>query len=296
MSETITAKVVRAKPNTVWLFRKPDTMWSILKTDQGICKGVIGFEPQEGDLLQLEGKWQTSKFNGEQEFCFTSATIEVPTDPRALLHYAASITKGIGASTEADIWCKYGTDWPLNPELEGITGISDSTRWHWRDTIERLKNQKYQAKTIAFLLAHGCTLNLATAAWDRWADEAMPKVERNCFCLTELPNYGFSHVDDMIREHFDIGDEDPRRLDACVIYFMKQQVDSGDTLIDWERVRIPVVKYIPSAKERFDLSVKRLEEKGLVTRVEDALGVDIYLSLTRNYEDEVQIWEWICEH
>ncbi|GAG15917.1 unnamed protein product, partial [marine sediment metagenome] len=168
MPETITVKVLQGKTGTVWKYRKPDSGWSILKTDKGICKGVVEFEPNAGDMLQLEGTWATSNYDGALEFSFKNAILTIPEDPRALLQYAANITKGIGPAIEDVIWIEYGESWREHDDLTGIPGVGESTRWYWQDTLKRLEEQQVQTQTISFLLGKGCTINLATLAWTRW--------------------------------------------------------------------------------------------------------------------------------
>jgi len=242
----------------------------------------------------MEGTWGRSKWS-EKEFNFKSVCLDIPTDPRALLHYAASITKGIGLSVESDIWAAFGEDWQNHPDLEGIARLNETKRFAWQDTLTRIKDGKYMAQCMAYLLEHGCTMNMATAAWNLWADESLGMVKADCYCLTELPNYGFVHIDDMVRGHFEIGDDDPRRLDACILYQMKQALGTGSTLVLWEEVRKPVLDYIASAKGRFQEAIKRLIDNGKILRIEDSLGIDVYLAIPKNYEDELKIWEWTKE-
>lgn len=291
--EHLTATVEAHRPNQVWRFRKADTLWTILKTDKGICKGIIQFEPKAGDLLRMEGTWTVSTYNGEKEFNFKAVTMEVITDPRALLHYAVSITKGLGPAAESDIYFTFGDDWKNHPELEQIGGMNDKIRFQWQETLKRLENQESMAQAIAFLIEHGCSLNLAQIAWNRWLDEVIPIVQRDCYTLASLPNYGFCHIDDSIRDAFGITDRDPRRLDACVLYHMKLCMEKGDTLVLWDDVQEAVAGYIPGAKQVFPVSVKRLVDEEKLIRIDGALGMELFLALPGLYRDEMQIWEWV---
>jgi len=281
--ESLTATVHKTR------FRKADTNWSILETNKGICKGVIEFEPAKGDVIQMEGKWERSKYSGQQEFSFKAAVLSVPTEPRALLHLAVSWTKGLGESREAEIWDCYGDQWPQS-DLMGLKGLTDQTRWNWKDTIERLEREQAQTQAISFLLSKGCTLNMATVAWAQWEAKTVGLVTGDPYVLCDLPHYGFGNVDNGIRQNFGINDDDPRRLDAAVLYVIGQLTESGDTVVQWEDVSSSVADLVPYASERFEDSVKRLEGAGKVRQIDDGVWGQT-LCRESDYQDEEAIWK-----
>jgi len=129
------------------------------------AKGVITWEVKEGDMLELEGNWKTSSYTGEQEFDFRTACASIPEDSRTLLTYAVSLTPGLGPAIETSIWEKYGEKWTDALELD-IPRIKEQTRFHWLNTLTRIREQKNQANAISYLLGKGCTLNMANAAWN----------------------------------------------------------------------------------------------------------------------------------
>ena len=293
--ETITATVQRAKTATVWLYRKPDTGWGIFKTNKGTFKGTIPFEPQDGDVVQFEGKWQKSKFNGSQEFVFRTALLSVPEEPRALLHLAVTWTKGLGEAKEALIWETYGADWVDAEDLEKIGGLSGDTRWNWNDTRKRLESEKAQAQAVSFLMSKGASLNMASVAWERWDVDTVNKVSTNCYNLADLPHYGFTHVDNSIRVAFEIGDDDSRRLDAATLYAHGQITGRGDTISSWTELCTAVSGLIPYASERFEDSVKRLVDLGKLRVLESGGSVfedSVMMVCTESdWKDEAVIWE-----
>ena len=290
--ETITVTVERAKPNQVWVHRKEDSSWTILKTDLGKCLGVVKFEPQEHDQLKLAGgRWQVNDFDGRKEFHFKSARLVVAEDPRELLTLASKWTKGVGESMEADIWAAYGEDWRDHPELEEISRVTDAIRFDWGETLKRMSHSEEQAEAISFLMGKGCSITMADAAWEAWQAETYPKVSGDCYVLAELPHFGFIAVDLVIRKSFGIGDKDPRRVDAAVLYVLKQRLSEGSTVQTWQDVFAQVCELVAVDDNCFGETITRLVDRGRVRVMADMLGLATYLSLSSSYKDALLIWE-----
>ena len=281
--ETITATVQKVR------FCKEESRWHIIKSNKGIIKGVVQFDLKVGDTLQIEGEWKRSKFNGEMEFDFRTAILSIPTDSRALLHYAASITKGIGPAAEDLLWQTYGEDWKDQEAVSQLPGVSEKTDWFWTDTLQRLKTQEWQTQTISFLVSKGCSLNLATAAWVKWEGQTYGMVQANCYCMTDLPHYGFSHIDQGIRQNMGIDDGDPRRLDAAIMYAVGQVVERGNTVVSWEELLRNLDELVPLAHERMEDGIKRLVEADKLHLIE--LEAEIMVARRQDYLDEEAVWQ-----
>ena len=278
MPELIQTKVATVR------FRN-DTGWSILRTDRGTAKGVIAWTPEPGELLELEGDWQRSSYTGDDEFAFKAARTVIPTDSRALLEYAVSITKGLGPARESEIWSMYADDWRTVEVLE-LRGIAETTHWHWQDTLRRLEEQQAKADTIAFLLGHGSTLAMATAAWQRWEGATYGIVAENVYRLAELPHYGFAFVDTRMRAAFGIGDDDPRRFDAAMLYAFGQLTARGDTAVMDDECLRNCANLVGMNVEEWEATMERLVGAGQVV----SLGADMF-ALATDYEHERGIWE-----
>lgn len=282
------------------VYRKDDSGWSILATkpqasDCGTaadqvgqrltCKGVVNFTTKEGDRLKLEGKFQPSTFNGDIEFVFTSAIPHLPTDMIALLHYAVSLTKGLGEQRESYIWSKYGEGW-INQERLDISGLPEKVQENWRMTIGLLRERAGQAQAIAFLVSKGCTLNLASKAWDEWKDSTVGIVSDDCYQLATLPYCGFKKVDQDIRHNFGITDDDTRRLDAAIVYIMAEMTQRGSTLLDIWQVKEQVLALVPLDDEAFDQGIDRVRSGGRVVTLEGGK-----ISTTADVQAESAIWK-----
>ncbi len=265
-----------------------ETRWGIFKTNpcggesaggaiRGlVCKGCVPFDVKEGDRLKLEGYFKVSDYSGQNEFSFRACIPNLPTDLAALLHYAVSITKGLGETREAMIWARYGESWITQERLD-IDGVPERVQFAWADTLRKLSESQAQAQAISFLMSRGCTLNMATVAWNEWKENTIGTVNADFYQLAQLPHYGFKAVDEKIRPHFDIKDDDPRRLKAAIVYVVGELCNSGDTLVKLATARESVKALVPHLNEAFDACVKELEARGdlvLLDEANVALGSD----------------------
>lgn len=282
------------------IYRKEDSGWCILATkpqagdgtsapdivgQRLTCKGAVGFTVKEGDRLQLQGRFQTSTFNGEVEFIFTSAVPHLPTDMLSLLHYAISLTKGLGEQRETFIWGRYGERWMDQDRLD-IPGLAERVQENWRMTIQLLRERAGQAQAIAFLLGKGCSLNLATKAFEQWKDSTVSVVTDDCYQLATLPYCGFKRVDTDIRHHFGINDDDPRRLDAALLYVMAEMTQSGSTLLEIWQVKDRVKELVPVDDDEFSDALDRVRSSGRIVTLEGGA-----VSLSADVQAEGAIWK-----
>jgi exodeoxyribonuclease V alpha subunit len=268
------------------LYRKPEGGWSILATDQFTAKGTIAWEPHEGDIVRLEGNWKLSTFNGKQEFVFKTAMLDVPTDSRALLHYAASLTTGIGPSKEQAIWDAYGEKW-REQDLSGMTGFSNVTREIWADTLKKLADQKEMTAAITFVMSKGGTLNMATKAWEKWMASAISTITANPYSIADLPYCGFNAAD-ALRKNFGITEMDPRRVDAAILYVLNKCADEQGTLVTRKDLKDALVVIIPGVMihgDLFEAALVRLEAANRTMTLPGGVA------LFTDYAQEKTIWE-----
>jgi len=211
---------------------------------------------------------------------------QVPEDKHALLHYAVELTKGMGNAAEERIWATYGDTWFDHQDLALVSGISEAVRFCWSDTMLRLIDQAEQTQAISFLLSHKCTLNMSSLAWNAWKANTISKVNADPFILADLPHYGFQDVDRGIRQSFDISEDDPRRLDAAVLYIITMLNDKVGTLVERVLLVGELEKIFPSGSKRIDESANRLIETGkIIMPAPDCFALKI------DYEREEQIWQ-----
>jgi len=255
--------------------------WCIMRTSIGNCKGLMSWKPIEDERLRLTGAWVPNAQFGGDDFVFRTVMPDVDLDPRDELAYAVELTKGFGPTQEQAIWATFGDQWK-GADVTKVKGISARLQGRWVMTLEKLRTSKAMSDTVAFLMGHKCSSKMAAAAWARWNTKAVKMVKDDCYCLTDLPHYGFRAVDTAIRQTFGIGDEDPRRFDASLVYTMKQQTESGDTLANAESVRGMMINF--TGTDQLDESLARCDKVVTVNGTHLALRVD--------YDNETRIKEF----
>lgn len=297
-SESIIATIVAHKPSQVWAYRNTSN-WTILKirTEDGLmhsAKGTLVAEPKAGDRYKFTGSWARSQFSGQMEFAFAAAVPDVPSDPKALLAYAVECTKGFGEAKLAEIWEAYGPDWMTDPQLTLVKGITAAARFSWQETLVRISSLDAETVAVSFLLAHGCTINLAGKAFERWKSNTIQTVTADPYVLAELPFCSFALVDATIRKHFGIGDDDGRRLKAAILYAAGNLAQEQGTKIIAENMRLAVTKLMPLASKESILAaiVALCDENKLVGFATEEEGIDD-LALADDFKAENSIYRFL---
>jgi hypothetical protein len=265
-----------------------EPVWYILDTDKGTCKGSVAWRPKELELLKLEGNYQP--YQGRQEFKFRTAMQDIPIQPQHQLRYIAERTNGVGPSMEAQIWEIWGEDWMEDITPGVITRLSGRVYENVREAIDQFKIDKVKSESIAWLMGKGATLGLATLAWGFWDKQAITVVNTDCYELTNLPNYGFKDVDKSMRYEFGIGDEDPRRIRAAIVYAIKQMTEHGSTIVTWAELSYKCTEVLSGM---YTALVCEQVSHMFGTGVLRAFPATESISLGRDYENENAIWRFV---
>lgn len=274
------------------VFYPPETTegatWFILGTDQGACKGNMGWRPRPGERLKLRGKYDM--YQGKREFKFTSAALNIPTDSRGMLHYVCEMASGIGSAMEIQIWEAKGEQWAaLQPG--DIPRMAGRVYENFIKAIEQAEADRAKGETIAKLLEAGATMNLATAAYEKWGEGTLGVIASNPFHLAELPHYGFKDVDKDIRHYYGIEDGDLRRIKAAIIYRLRQITGSGSTLVNWNELHKACLEMLGGYDNLIVGSVRDMMSDGTLKGFAGTRSV----ALASDYKHETGIWNYIAE-
>lgn len=262
--------------------------WYILATSQGKAKGRMAWRPREGEALILEGDWATYK--GEREFAFKTARLDVPTSPRDQLHYVCVRTQGLGPIMEETIWSRAGERWQEIKDGE-IPRLHGRLYENFRLACEVLKSTEAEAAVLAALMGKGATLNMAAKAWAMWGEETLGVVNADCYRLAELDGYSFRDVDAKIRREYGIGDGDPRRIKAAVVYVLRRLTDGGDTVALWADLFAQAIGMLGGYADEVGECTAALFEDGTLKAFPDSEGV----SLAADWRAENEVWEFVTK-
>ena len=263
----------------------PDA-WYILDTSQGTCKGRMAWRPQDREALILEGEWAVYK--GNREFAFSAARIDIPVDPRDQLRYVCARTTGAGPALEELIWAHAGDGW-LDIAEGAVPRLHGKLFANFRLQCESIVAKSEEAKVVAALMGKGATMNMAVKAWAAWESETLGVVNADPYRLAELDGYSFRDVDGDIRRAYGIGDADPRRIKAAVVYALRRLTDAGDTLVDWADLYQQSTGLLHGYAAEVSDCTAALFEDGTLRAFAGCGGV----ALAADWRAETEIWEWV---
>lgn len=266
-----------------------DANWFLLKTNHGIAKGSLAWRPQDREALIMEGDW--CAHNGERQFKFSAARIDMPIHPRDQLHYCVSRTIGMGPAIEGLIWDRFGEKWrDIKPG--DVSRLSGRVYEEFMLQIKSMEGKSVEAGVVATLMGKGCTTNMAYAAWEMWRGDAIGVVNADCYRLSELSGYSFKDVDTKIRKHFNIGDDDKRRIRAAVVYSLRRLTDAGDTVVLWEDLFKQAVGMLGGYADMVSECTAELFADGSLKAFPESARI----SLAQDWNAENSIWDFVQQH
>ena len=262
--------------------------WYVLATDQGKMSGNMAWRPEPGQRLIVEGAW--GAYLGARTFKFRSAMCDVPTDPHAKLAYVIEKCSGAGHSLLSAIWEKWRDDWEKNYRPDVIPRFGGRLFENFQGALSDVNTEGMKSEAMAWLMAKGATMGCAAAAWEEWEDETVGVVSANCYRLADLPHFGFSNVDRSVRVHFGIEDGDPRRIQAGVLYALRQLTDSGSTAIEWNDLFQASVKLLGGIySEKIVEAVKAMFDDGSLR----GFSKSHTIALGQDFWNETEIWNYV---
>jgi exodeoxyribonuclease V alpha subunit len=236
---------------------------------------VVGNLPgmSAGEVLKLQGQWQTHPRYGEQ-FKFQAYESVIPATVAGIERYLSSgLIKGIGPVMAQRLVARFGQD-TLNvierdiERLHEVEGIGDKR-------IEMIKvaweEQKEIREVMVFLQGYGVSPAYATKIFKQYGRNAVTVVRDNPYRLAEeVFGIGFI-IADKIAEKVGISKDSPLRAKAGIQYVLQQLADEGHTFY-------PFTPFLATCQKILDIEETILldafqaatsERKVIVERIED---------------------------
>lgn len=260
--------------------------WFILVTDAGKCKGKMPWRPAAQESLTLTGEWVA--YQGQREFAFASARLNIPVHPRDQLHYVCARTPGLGPAAESQLWETLGEAWQT-AQPGTVPRLRGRTFEEFRVQVEAMAAKGEEMRAVATLVGKGCTENMAARAWATWGAATLGIVHADPFRLADLDGYSFRDVDGGVRRAYGIEDADARRIRAGTLYALRQLTDAGDTLITWDALHDQAVDLLRGYSDEIAACTEALFADGFVRPFEACGSV----ALAADFEAERSVWEWV---
>ena len=249
---------------------------------------VVGCMPElaPGESLELQGTWGRHPTYGEQ---FKAGVVvrRLPEGEKAIFEFLASgAVKGIGAATARRMLDHFGEsalDVLENaPErLSELPGISPKRAKTLGETYRR---QIGMRRLLDFLGEHSLPLPAAMPLYRRYGDRALDAVREQPYLLVD-PDLGvdFSAADKLaLALGFEA--DDPRRVEAAVLYELSHNAGNGHTFVPQEKLERATAALLHIDPEPAERAILALTDQGSVVREALAGTEAVYLAQLHDAE------------
>ena len=221
--------------------RKEDSGWSVLEISAADgLHTVVGVLPgvSVGESVRLTGEWVDHPSYGVQ-FRATACEHTLPQDADGILRYLSSgAIKGIRTTLATAIVRKFGADTlrVLEQDPMKLSKIKGITAKRAAAIGQEFANQFGLREVIMAFFGYGLTANEAMRCWKKWGAATVDRVRENPYALCEDGLYiGFERANE-IAARMDIPANDPRRVEAGVLYVLHHNTGNGHTCLPEEKV------------------------------------------------------------
>lgn len=237
------------------VYRNDESNWTVLElASENELHKVVGVMPMVavGETLSLAGGWVEHPSFGIQfraEYCER----HLPVGGDAILRYLSSgAIKGVGQATAIRIVEKFG-DKALEileeepQRLVEVKGISPSRA---AKIAEEYAKQFGLREVMMAFAEYGLTPNEAFRCWKRWGSATIDRVRANPYVLCSGGLYiGFERADKIC---IDMGRpaDNPRRLEAGVIYVLRHNLGNGHTCLPFDKLVDVTASLLGVSKEQ----------------------------------------------
>ena len=241
-----------------------------------------------GTLPELNYR-TTYKFNGEytkhnkygDQLEVSTYEIEIPTKEEELVGFLSSDMFPIGETTAkkiVDIFKDKTLDVILNDKekLKGIPRLSE-------EKINKIHNilETYQgsSKMVIEMTSLGFNNKEAMNILKKYGSNSLDKIKDNIYNLIDDMEFNFNIIDD-IASNMGIIKTDDRRIEALIIYLMKELCfENGDTYLFKEDIYNKIISYVS------DIDIEKLEELLILLNKKGKIVIDNDKYYLKSYYD-----------
>ena len=274
------------------IYRNEENGYTILLLDSGeeeitVVGSMPGISPGEG--LSVHGQWTRHSTYGEQ---LRAEIVErrMPVGERAVLEYLSSgIIKGVGAATARRMVDAFGEDVlsVIENDPQKLTKIRGITLKRAEDIRQSLCQQLAMRRLLDFLSAHGLPLQIGMLLYRQYGDMALTVIKADPYLLVEDPFFVAFTAADRLALSVGIGEDDPLRLSAGLLYTLTHNLDNGHVFLPYEKLLRAADRLLRAGREALEACMDSLVEAKKIVR-EKIAGQDACY-LARLYECETYV-------
>ena len=241
-----------------------------------------------GTLPELNYR-TTYKFNGEytkhnkygDQLEVSTYEIEIPTKEEELVGFLSSDMFPIGETTAKKIVDKFKDktlDVILNDKekLKGIPRLSEEKINKIHDILETYQGS---SKMVIEMTSLGFNNKEAMNILKKYGSNSLDKIKDNIYNLIDDMEFNFNIIDD-IASNMGIIKTDDRRIEALIIYLMKELCfENGDTYLFKEDIYNKIISYVS------DIDIEKLEELLILLNKKGKIVIDNDKYYLKSYYD-----------
>lgn len=197
--------------------------------------GLANRDP--GEVLACQGRWREDQKWG-WSFQITDFHPTLPTTGKGVQLWLENRVPGVGPKFAKAIVARFGPEAVfqiLDEDPAKLKEVrSDKGRAFSSAQVEKAIGAWHEVKAIreveSFLYEHGVTAGLATKLYRRYGDEIKDILTHDTFRITEIWGVGFK-IADKIARSMGIPLDDPKRVQAGIIYLLEQAETDGHVFV-----------------------------------------------------------------
>ncbi len=249
---------------------------------------VVGTIPQPcvGEKLMVTGKWASHANYGRQ---FEAEFLErlLPQTAGEILTYLSSrAIKGIGPKTAARIVERFGdqTLAILEQQPQRLAEVSGISSLKALAIGEAFRLQVGVRRIMEFFTLHHLSADLAVRTYKLYGDETISLLYDDPYLLMEDSLEAPFPAVDQFAVELGVTAEDPRRVEAGLLFELKYNLNSGHSFLPWEKLSAATSQLLSVGSDTCNAALERLVQNGQAAR--DSLQGITIVYLPELYEAE----------
>ncbi len=285
-------------PDPVWLhgtirtviYQNEENGYAVLKleTDDGQTVTAVGTIPlpAPGEEITLSGSWTEHAAYGSQ---FKGELLErlLPTTAAGILAYlAGGAVPGIGGKTAEKLVQIFGdkTLQVLERQPELLQSQAGMSLKRARAAADSFRSRICARQLIEFMRSNGFNSYLALRVYRIYADDALEQVQQNPYLLTDESIGADFTKADSLAIRLGIPLDDPRRVDAGVLYELAFNMNLGHVFLRSDKLIQATSDMLHLSGIDVEKALQRLNEDGSII-TESIEGIRVCY-IRRMYEAE----------
>jgi len=231
---------------------------------------VVGFmpEPTAGELLKLDGTWETHARYGQQLKIIRFEVLLPATIDGIRKYLKSGVIKGLGAKTISRLIGHFGDQTLIIIETapEKLTDVKGIGKTIAKQIAESWKSHHAIRCLMIFLQDHGISLAYCGRIFKQYGAVAVDVLKDRPYQIAcDLPGVGF-HIADRIAQHQGALSDDPMRIRACILYLLEQAAGDGHMFMTGHETRRKCARLFDIDFESATVALLVLCDEGLVVQ------------------------------